>query len=335
MAEHHVSVDINAPVHQVYTLFTHFHDFPKFMRFVKEVTNLAEQRTHWVVQVLKTYEWDAINEDWLPDRQVGWRSISGLKNTGKVKFLPLSADRTMVDVYISYTPPTGALGMLGETLGANEYFDSVLREDLQHFARMAEQAPPGALDPMSSHYLFHEKSAFARGAVTRHQREAMARDPRMSPEALAQRKARLELEQAQAHQASSERAAMEKSRAELAQRAMLEQKTLLEREMARRSQEQMERDAAAYDSLPPRVHHPVYDTVVGRDASRDRTAMGDRDGIRTRHPGYEQDPMIARFPLGNPTVKLSEEERESPWLHSIRGTPILPLPPSDQHNTTS
>ena len=38
MAEHHVSVTVNAPLHQVYTLFTHFNDFPKFMSFVKEVT---------------------------------------------------------------------------------------------------------------------------------------------------------------------------------------------------------------------------------------------------------------------------------------------------------
>lgn len=38
MAEHHVSVTVKAPVHQVYELFTHFNDFPKFMRFVKEVT---------------------------------------------------------------------------------------------------------------------------------------------------------------------------------------------------------------------------------------------------------------------------------------------------------
>src|SRR5579859_2392644 len=197
MAEHHVSVTVNASVHQVYTLFTHFHDFPKFMHFVKEVTSYDEQRTHWVVHVLRKYEWDAINEDWIPDRQVGWRSISGLKNTGKVKFLSLAPDRTMVDVYISYTPPTGPLGMLGETLGGNEYFDFVLQEDLKHFARMVEQAPPDALDPMSSHYLFHQGSAIAAGTVTSRQREAMEHDPRMSREALAEREARLRREKEQ------------------------------------------------------------------------------------------------------------------------------------------
>jgi uncharacterized membrane protein len=43
MAEYHAAVTVNAPVHQVYTLFTHLHDFPKFMSFVKEVTYYDEQ----------------------------------------------------------------------------------------------------------------------------------------------------------------------------------------------------------------------------------------------------------------------------------------------------
>ncbi len=29
LAEHHASVTVNAPVHQVYGLFSHFNDFPK------------------------------------------------------------------------------------------------------------------------------------------------------------------------------------------------------------------------------------------------------------------------------------------------------------------
>jgi hypothetical protein len=328
MAEHHASVTVNAPAHQVYALFTHFNDFPKFMHFVKEVTYSDDQRTHWVVHVLRTYEWDAVNEDWIPDRQVGWRSISGLRNTGKVKFRPMGANQTIVDVYISYTPPTGPLGMLGETLGGNEYFDFVLREDLKHFARMVELAPPGALDPMSSHYLFHKDSAVAEGTITSRQKATMESDPRMSPEALAERQARLEREEEMERQARLEREASEKRRAELERKALLEQKALLEREAARRLQEQKAREAElARLAAQRREPHPVYDTLGGRDASRDRTASGDRDGIRTRHPGHEQDPMISRYPFKRAdTIKLSEEELkfESPWLRSIRGEPSPP-----------
>ena len=52
MSEHHASVTVNAPVHQVYSLFSHFNDFPKFMSFVKEVTYYDNQRSHWVAEVV-------------------------------------------------------------------------------------------------------------------------------------------------------------------------------------------------------------------------------------------------------------------------------------------
>src|SRR5579885_2402338 len=98
LAEHHAAVTVNAPVHQVYSLFSHFNDFPKFMTFVKEVTYYDDQRSHWVADVAGNHEWDAVNEDWIPDRQIGWRSFSGLENYGRVIFQPVSEDQTRVDV---------------------------------------------------------------------------------------------------------------------------------------------------------------------------------------------------------------------------------------------
>src|ERR1700730_7810591 len=97
-AEHHAAVTVDAPVHQVYSLFSHFNDFPKFMSFVKEVTYHDAQRSHWVVDVAGRHEWDAENEDWIPDRQIGWRSFSGLSNNGRVAFQPTSTQQTHIDV---------------------------------------------------------------------------------------------------------------------------------------------------------------------------------------------------------------------------------------------
>src|ERR1700730_325930 len=110
MAEHHASVTVNAPMHQVYGLFTHFNDFPKFMSFVKEVTYYDDQRSHWVAEVAGQHDWDAVNEDWIPDRQICWRSVKGLNNRGCVSFQPTSLNQTHIDVNISYDPPAGVLG---------------------------------------------------------------------------------------------------------------------------------------------------------------------------------------------------------------------------------
>lgn len=173
LVEHHASVTVNAPVDQVYAMFTHFNDFPKFMSFVKEVTYYDDQRSHWVAEVAGTHEWDAINENWVPGRQIGWRSTAGLENVGRVTFQPVNNNQTLVDVYIAYNPPAGVLGDVGERLGAGQRFDNVLQHDLENFARMVDQAPPGALDPNSSNYLFHSGSAAAKGTTTSRQNETM------------------------------------------------------------------------------------------------------------------------------------------------------------------
>jgi hypothetical protein len=321
MSEHYASVTIQAPVHQVYTLFTHFEDFPKFMRFVKEVTSYDERRTHWVVHVLRDYEWDAVNEDWIADRQVGWRSTRGLKNAGKVKFRAMGSHRTLVDVYLHYIPPTGSLGKLGDALGGHEYFDAILREDLHHFARMVEQAPPGALDPMSSHYLFHKDSAFTKGMLTRRQKLLLEQDPHMSPQALAERQRRIEQEAAMRH-AAQEREAAQRRQRDLQRAAWLEQQALLQQEAAGRLAEQKARAALLQEAAKQRTVDPFYDTLGGRGPALERTALGERDGWRQRHPHHEQDPMTSRLPgKSRETVKLEpdEEKIESPWRVSIRG----------------
>ena len=173
MAEHSAAVTVNAPVHQVYELYSHFNDYPKFMTFVKEVTYLDDERSHWVVDVAGRHEWDAVNEGWSPDRQIGWRSLDGLENSGRVTFEPDGEERTRVTVLVSYTPPAGIAGELAERLGAGGQFERRLQHDLQHFATMVEQAPPGALDPTSSSYLFHSESAAAKGQTTKAQDESM------------------------------------------------------------------------------------------------------------------------------------------------------------------
>jgi ribosome-associated toxin RatA of RatAB toxin-antitoxin module len=173
MAEHSATVTVNAPVHQVYELYSHFNDYPKFMTFVKEVTYLDDRRSHWVVDVAGKHEWDAVNEDWVPDRRIGWRSVDGVSTSGRVRFEPLGPQQTRVIVEVSYEPPQGLLGQLGEALGAGGQFERRLQHDLQHFATMVEEAPQGALDPTSSTYLFHSDSAAARGQTTREQDESM------------------------------------------------------------------------------------------------------------------------------------------------------------------
>jgi hypothetical protein len=333
MAEHYASAIVNAPVHQVYMLFTHFNDFPKFMRFVKEVTYYDDLRSHWVVQILgRNFAWDAVNEDWIPDKQVGWRSTRGLRNTGRVKFLELGPNRTTVDVYISYSPPSGPLGVLGENLGVNTYFESLLREELQNFARMVEEAPPGVLDPMSSHYLFHRHSAATTGTITSRQQESMKNDPMMTPQALAEREARMKQEEEMRRQVLEEAEVERKRKLDRERQAQEKLQTQLANVEERRLQESLAaREQLLAVSQERRVPDPVYDTIGGRNASMDRTSLGERDALRPRHPTYHQDPMTSRLPdKAKKTIPLSLDEKyESPWFLSIRGGQGPSEPPAN------
>jgi uncharacterized membrane protein len=178
MADHTTtaSVVVNAPSHQVFQIWSHFNDFPKFMRHVREVTYYDDQRSHWVADMMGVYEWDAVNENWIEGRQIGWRSTDGLQNSGVVTFDPVDDGRTRVTVQITYNPPGGIAGDLIAGLGAGKTFENTLQEDLENFARLVASAPEGALDPHSSEYLFHRDSAAAQGMTTPAQNETMDED---------------------------------------------------------------------------------------------------------------------------------------------------------------
>jgi uncharacterized membrane protein len=173
MAQHSASVTVDAPIQQVYQLFTHFNDFPKFMTFIKEVTYKDEQTSHWVANVLGDQTWDAVNENWVPDQRIGWRSINGLENSGTVTFQSEGTNKTHVTVTIDVNPPAGIAGDAVEALGGGKHFENKLQHDLSHFSQMVAQAPSGALDPESSNYLFHDDSAAAHGKTTDAQDDAM------------------------------------------------------------------------------------------------------------------------------------------------------------------
>ncbi len=290
MIEHFASVTIKAPVHQTYTLFTHFEDFPKFMSFIREVTYYDEQRSHWVVQVIRQYEWDAINMDWISDQQIGWHSTSGLCNNGKVKFRAIGPDCTIVDVYIQYIYPVRTLEKIDDIIGASNYFENILQKDLNNFAHMVEQAPSGALDPMSSHYLFHRESAAAKKLVTSRQLEMWQKDPRMSIQALAERKLRIEDEEKKHRQHKLEYEMDKKIREDEERYWKGKQQDLLEREAERREQEEFARQVASHKAREVQLD-PHYTYAAWAHS------LGDKDGLRARIPNFTQDPMTSRRPV--------------------------------------
>jgi uncharacterized membrane protein len=133
---------INRPAVELYRVFRHFENLPRFMEHLISVEETGEGRSHWVARgpAGTTVAWDAeiINDD--PGRLIAWRSLHGSRvgTAGSVHFNELPFERgTEVRVSLKYDPPGGKLGSwLAWLFGENPRHQ--VREDLRRFKELME-----------------------------------------------------------------------------------------------------------------------------------------------------------------------------------------------------
>jgi uncharacterized membrane protein len=126
------SVQIGRPVEEVFDAWSDFSRLVEYSNLVRSVQRYGD-RSHWVVEVgKKVFEWDAEITQIIPNEAIGWKSVSGMKNTGRITFAPLRED-TMVHIQMNYAPPMRLLrpmlsGMSGQL---ESYIEQALR-DFKH-----------------------------------------------------------------------------------------------------------------------------------------------------------------------------------------------------------
>jgi uncharacterized membrane protein len=135
------SVEVKAPIQQVYNRWNDFTRFPDFMANVEEVRPLSGNRYHWVARIFGIkQEWDAEVTEREPERRISWRSVNGAHNAGTVSFSHLGPDKTEVRVRFEYTPPAG---QVGKTLDAiTKATQREVKEDLKNFRKVIEGKKP-------------------------------------------------------------------------------------------------------------------------------------------------------------------------------------------------
>jgi uncharacterized membrane protein len=108
------TININAPVEQVFDFWTHQENFPKFMTHVREVIDRGEGRYHWKVAGPAgiPVEWVGKVVEQIPNQLQRWESVPGsvIEQSGVVRFQPNESGGTRVDIKFSYNPPAGAVG---------------------------------------------------------------------------------------------------------------------------------------------------------------------------------------------------------------------------------
>jgi uncharacterized membrane protein len=110
------TIEIDAPVEEIFHFWTHFENFPTFMSHLREVEMLDNRRSRWVAAgpVGVPVQWEAVTTSIVPHRLIAWESVehSIVGHTGSVQFMPIGKHRTRLHVQMSYTPPAGVLGHL-------------------------------------------------------------------------------------------------------------------------------------------------------------------------------------------------------------------------------
>lgn len=139
------SVEVAAPVREVFAFWTHLRNLPRFMRHLREVREAASGISHWVMAgpAASAVSWDAEVISLEPFRRMAWRSLPGaaIPNAGEVRFEELAEDRTRVHLSMAYHPPAGPLGQAVAVLfGADP--QQQLAADLHRFKGLLE-APGG------------------------------------------------------------------------------------------------------------------------------------------------------------------------------------------------
>jgi uncharacterized membrane protein len=145
------SIEVPAPVSEVYRRWTDFTRFPEFMDSIQEVRPLGGGRHHWVARVLGgKQEWDSEVTDQQENHHIAWRSVNGAPNRGTVTLQPLPNNRTRVDLRMEYTPPGGMVGQRLDKLTGSTQRE--VHKSLENFRRVmsGEQMPTEEMPGFSS-----------------------------------------------------------------------------------------------------------------------------------------------------------------------------------------
>jgi uncharacterized membrane protein len=145
------SIYIAAPPESVFDIWAKYENFPHFTSNVREVTDLGNGRSHWIVSgpAGLQLEWNAVLTEAIRPEILAWATEpdSPVQHTGRIRFEP-AGDGTRVSVHMSYRPPAGVLGHAAASL-----FDGnpkqQLEDDLLRMKTFVESgtAPHDAVSP--------------------------------------------------------------------------------------------------------------------------------------------------------------------------------------------
>lgn len=140
---HTASVVVAASAERCFRIFSEIGDFPQFMKCLTAVTRLDPRRSRWEAVFLGRRQWEAREDGSIPNREIGWRSVKGWPNFGRVSFRPQTAKHTAIALELYYELPCGRVGQWLDAVLLGKAVERVLQENLSRFACVVERISSG------------------------------------------------------------------------------------------------------------------------------------------------------------------------------------------------
>ena len=140
------TIHINAPVDVVFDFWTHYENFPRFMRNVVYVRPTAiEDQSRWTIKGPggTEFSFDAVITELIPNRVLAWETVEGsaIGHAGRIQFDAEGETRTRLQIHFCYNPPGGAIGhALAALVGSDA--KTKMDEDLARMKTLIETGHP-------------------------------------------------------------------------------------------------------------------------------------------------------------------------------------------------
>ena len=138
------TIDVDAPVEQVFAYWRNLSNLPMWMSHVREVRAIGGNRWHWVVDgpAGVPVEWDSELLNVEENREMTWHTVgdSEVGSVGRIRFHP-EGNGTRIHVQMRYLPPGGVIGhMVAKFFGADPKTE--MDEDLVRMKSAVETGSP-------------------------------------------------------------------------------------------------------------------------------------------------------------------------------------------------
>src|SRR5215203_309307 len=134
------SIEVEAPVQEVYGYWQTLENLSHFMTNVEEVRSTGPDTTHWRVKgpLGARLEFDARTTQDQDNEVIGWNTENGeVQTSGQVRFREVTPNRTRVEVQMNYwDAPGGKAGEVASRIVANPQV--MVQQDLQNFKEIIE-----------------------------------------------------------------------------------------------------------------------------------------------------------------------------------------------------